>query len=896
MNADETKTLAWRCIIETQGIEKNTRQAANSLSTMERATQSLSKGLKGLGVVAIAAGVAKLAWEAIKVADAYTAMANTLKQSTNSAAELQAVQVQLIEQANQTSSTVELATESFNKLHDATEGLGLSQQEVLDLSKTLADTMRLSGLNAAQASAGIAQFANTLEDGGMNLKEFKQAFKETPELIKALQVGLGKTKDELRLMAEQGDLTTEMMVEGLAKAAEEVRRRAAEMGPTVADSFKSAASSFGAMIGEFNEGLGVTKAIAGALKGTGDFFKDIASNAQLMGIAVKFALKTVEIEIATFIDMTIENIIRLGISFNRALNDIMTGGRLFGEGFNAAIDKQQADSDERMRKIIERRKQFIAEFTAATDAQAAALNGANLDTKGDKSPRGPTDEQIKITQGFNDALAQLKTRASDAAKELQALKIEMTSGKPAADAFRAQLQAAAAGAELRKQMTEQFKKGKMGELSTGDLDRINKAVEEFAKNSAEVKLTSAAWSTLGSAMNGAMSEGARAEKETRELTAAFEQLNSVIKPTAEQIAQFERAKTQIAERGRATEQSLADTLSDMRDRLKASKNDMKELSIEIFKGADAAAAFREEVTALTMQEELIKQFTKAFEKSGGNLTKEKAAEIRDLAKSVTELQTAADRARGAYELLNNAFAGDVSHAERARMEIDELNRAMIELDKQGLLTDDMIARFDQLVMHIADGADVVQQTWKAAVGTILDNLVDFLADGEFNFKQFVQTTVKQLGRLVIQLMLVKSLQNTAFGNWLGIANGAAFSHGRMVPMASGGIVSKPTIFPMANGSTGLMGEAGPEAVMPLARLSSGKLGVGAQPANIQVINNTGVQARARIERSENRTSIILEAAQLGAQLAEDRMTRSMRSGYGTTSTALQSTYGLRRRG
>jgi hypothetical protein len=41
---------------------------------------------------------------------------------------------------------------------------------------------------------------------------------------------------------------------------------------------------------------------------------------------------------------------------------------------------------------------------------------------------------------------------------------------------------------------------------------------------------------------------------------------------------------------------------------------------------------------------------------------------------------------------------------------------------------------------------------------------------------------------------------------------------------------------------------------------------------------------------------VLEAAELGASMAEERMTRSMRTGYGPTSTALQRTYSLRRRG
>lgn len=54
--------------------------------------------------------------------------------------------------------------------------------------------------------------------------------------------------------------------------------------------------------------------------------------------------------------------------------------------------------------------------------------------------------------------------------------------------------------------------------------------------------------------------------------------------------------------------------------------------------------------------------------------------------------------------------------------------------------------------------------------------------------------------------------------------GGAFAQGRVMAFAKGGIVSRPTAFPM-RGATGLMGEAGPEAIMPLARGPDGRLGV-----------------------------------------------------------------------
>jgi lambda family phage tail tape measure protein len=63
-----------------------------------------------------------------------------------------------------------------------------------------------------------------------------------------------------------------------------------------------------------------------------------------------------------------------------------------------------------------------------------------------------------------------------------------------------------------------------------------------------------------------------------------------------------------------------------------------------------------------------------------------------------------------------------------------------------------------------------------------------------------------------------------FGSIFPSANGNSFSGGRITPFANGGVVGGPTVFPM-RGGTGLMGEAGPEAIMPLRRGSDGRLGV-----------------------------------------------------------------------
>lgn len=65
------------------------------------------------------------------------------------------------------------------------------------------------------------------------------------------------------------------------------------------------------------------------------------------------------------------------------------------------------------------------------------------------------------------------------------------------------------------------------------------------------------------------------------------------------------------------------------------------------------------------------------------------------------------------------------------------------------------------------------------------------------------------------------------GGALGFASGGAFANGRVIPFAQGGVVAAPTYFPLAGGQTGLMGERGAEAILPLRRGPDGRLGVAA---------------------------------------------------------------------
>ena len=123
-------------------------------------------------------------------------------------------------------------------------------------------------------------------------------------------------------------------------------------------------------------------------------------------------------------------------------------------------------------------------------------------------------------------------------------------------------------------------------------------------------------------------------------------------------------------------------------------------------------------------------------------------------------------------------------------------------------------------------AEQAEQAFVNAFKGMEDALVKFVMTGKLNFSDLARSIIADLTRMLVRFAIVQPLfHSITGGKFLDNANGNVIDAGnRITAYARGGIVNKPTLFPMANGM-GLMGEAGPEAIMPLKRGANGKLGV-----------------------------------------------------------------------
>lgn len=116
-------------------------------------------------------------------------------------------------------------------------------------------------------------------------------------------------------------------------------------------------------------------------------------------------------------------------------------------------------------------------------------------------------------------------------------------------------------------------------------------------------------------------------------------------------------------------------------------------------------------------------------------------------------------------------------------------------------------------------AGTVETTIVDAFKGAEDALTNFVMTGKLNFRDFANAIIADIIRIGIQQAIMKPLM-MAFG----FADGGAFGQGGIIKLAAGGVVNGATPF-LHKGGLGVMGEAGPEAVMPLKRLSNGRLGV-----------------------------------------------------------------------
>lgn len=336
------------------------------------------------------------------------------------------------------------------------------------------------------------------------------------------------------------------------------------------------------------------------------------------------------------------------------------------------------------------------------------------------------------------------------------------------------------------------------------------------------------------------------------------------------------------------------------DKLRKQKESIEEIVI----GARNTIEKEQDKIALEMDTSLDSEMQKRL---AADILKVTDA-VRDRQEQIAKLMRKGDLdSKGAEEAQRRLNEIQLDGIERAT----QLNQAQTQLNYSWEYG--ATKAIKSYVDEITNMAIQVEQMVGKAFKGLEDQMVSVFTTGKLNFTSMANSIISDMARIVIRQSITGPLANlfgslflsggraggaapvTDFSSaWSPSAKGNIFNSG-IQAFANGGvfsnsIVRSPTLFKFAKG-TGLMGEAGPEAIMPLRRNASGQLGVVASSGsgvNITVINGAsadGYEAVATAKKNETGFDVEL---MINKTLANDIRNN------GQISRQFSSTFGLRR--
>lgn len=255
--------------ITTQFIIEGKNNARPAFKQAEKDADSLFQRVDKLAGGIRAAFTAGIAAEGVRAfsqaADQMKQLDAQLKLATGNQKEFNTAQQELFALAQKTQTPVASLVTLYGRIARPLREAGKSQEEILALTEAVSTAFRISGASADEAENGIIQFAQALGAGALRGDEFNSVNEQGPRLMRALADSLGVSIGALREMAGQGQLTADVVANGLIKQLPKLREEAALLPDTVGGAFTKLNNSLGQLAGGADNATGFTDVLIGRI-------------------------------------------------------------------------------------------------------------------------------------------------------------------------------------------------------------------------------------------------------------------------------------------------------------------------------------------------------------------------------------------------------------------------------------------------------------------------------------------------------------------------------------------------------------------------------------------------------------------------------------------------------
>ncbi|HDY7267467.1 TPA: tape measure protein [Klebsiella pneumoniae] len=224
-------------------LEASVNRTERSIGSMERTMSSLSGVAKGLLAALSVQQVASYA-------DAWTELNNKVANSVRTGETQAEVMQRIFDVSQATQSSLNGTATLYARLERGTRTYNTSAEDLTRLTTIINQGFALSGATAQEAENAIIQLSQGIASGVLRGEEFNSVSEQGSRLMVALADSMGVSIGQLRAMAAQGQLTTDIVVKGLLSQGDAIGKEFANTTVSIAKGLQVAGNNVTKFFGE----------------------------------------------------------------------------------------------------------------------------------------------------------------------------------------------------------------------------------------------------------------------------------------------------------------------------------------------------------------------------------------------------------------------------------------------------------------------------------------------------------------------------------------------------------------------------------------------------------------------------------------------------------------------
>lgn len=272
---------------DTSGLQKYEQAVGGMTKRVETALAGMRAAMAAIGAGVAAIGVKQLAEATDRVTDLQSRLRALSQRSSFD---------ELAKRAMESGAAVEGYVDGFIRLAGATDGVLNSQEEVVEILDTLNAGLKASGADAGTAAGVMRQFGQALGSGTLRGDELNSMNEGAGVLMRELAraiLGPTGTVGALKKLAEQGGLTTEVVLQGMKKIGPALQAQSAAATRTFGQAMQQLGDTVWLTWSRFDQAVGFTRTLtaaldwlSGAITSTVEFFGGFNRAAEVLGITL----------------------------------------------------------------------------------------------------------------------------------------------------------------------------------------------------------------------------------------------------------------------------------------------------------------------------------------------------------------------------------------------------------------------------------------------------------------------------------------------------------------------------------------------------------------------------------------------------------------------------------